>query len=90
MIGWTLVTRADLPPGGPLRSGAEAQLAPASRSVATILFRLAAEAAPLTVPRAQRIARLTADEAEDLLDRLVMEGDLVVSEEPGYYLRSGR
>ncbi|MFC0315127.1 hypothetical protein ACFQNE_08625 [Gordonia phosphorivorans] len=54
------------------------------------LFMLAAEAAPLTVARAQKIARLSADETADLLDCLVMDGELVVDEIPGCYLRSGR
>lgn len=77
MIGWTVVEPADLPPGGPLRVGSEARLPPPNAAVATIVFRIAAAAAPLTVDRASRIARLDPDEAADFLDQMVMEGELI-------------
>lgn len=57
--------------------GPEAQLPPPNASVAAIIFRVAAAAAPLTVGRASRISRLDPDETADFLDQMVMEGELI-------------
>ena len=90
MIGWTIVDRAMLPAGGPLRSGAETRLPAPNAAVAAILFQIAAASAPLTVERAVKISRLDHDDAGDFLDRMVMDGWLIKAVDGLNYLGCGR
>lgn len=68
-----------------LKSAAElaAALPTARIETARLLFKVAAATRPLTVERAKAITRLGGDDFEDILDDLVVSGDLILTAEEG-------